>query len=85
MCLNMLNNQVVIMKVIRRSKERTLKSEQPDQRVSKEVLKEIVHANVLTPIEIIDDASNDNIYLISPYMRAGSLEERIEDTIKERV
>ena len=48
------------------------------------MLKEIVHSNVLAPLEIIDDASNDNVYLICPYMRAGSLEERLEETIKER-
>ena len=39
---------------------------------------------MLAPLEIIDDASNDNVYLICPYMRAGSLEERLEDVAKER-
>ena len=77
----MLDTKVVIMKVIKRSRERV---ETASNKVGKEVLMEMVHANVLAPLEIIDDASNDNVYLICPYMRAGSLEERLEDVAKER-
>jgi len=50
-----------------------------------ESLKEMVHVNVLSPIEIIDDVSNENIFLISTYMRLGSLEDRLEESIKQRM
>ena len=45
-------------------------------------MKEMVHANVLAPIEIIDDPSNDNIFLISTQVRSGSLEDRLEECTK---
>lgn len=35
LCLNMLNNQIVIMKVVKRSKERKLDSDEPTDKVSK--------------------------------------------------
>ena len=42
----------------------------------------MVHVNVLSPIEIIDDPQNENVFLISPYVRTGSLEERLEESVK---
>ena len=102
LCLNMLDNQIMIMKVIRRSKQRPDASKSlvsgpksnktaspPNNRSSRnnelECLKETVHANVLSPIEIIDDPQSENVCHISPYVRAGSLEERLEESVKQRL
>jgi len=41
---------------------------------SLEALKEMVHINVLPPLEIIDDVKNDKIYIIYQYIGSGSLE-----------
>lgn len=42
----------------------------------------MVHTNVVPMQEIIDDSNNDKIFLIMPYLKAGSLEDRLEETLK---
>ena len=60
-----------MMKVIKRKKERKLPSHVLNQsgevstsEPTLEILKEMVHTNVLAPLEIIDDDKNESVYLI---------------------
>ena len=42
----------------------------------------MVHTNVVRIQEIIDDSNDDKIFLIMPYLKAGSLEDQIEEAMK---
>ena len=49
-----------------------------------DILKEMVHVNVTPLYEIIDDPNSDKIFLITQYLSAGSLEDRLDETVNTK-
>ena len=43
----------------------------------------MVHANMTSLYEIIDDPNSDKIFMVMQYLNAGNLEEEIEQSIKQ--
>ena len=94
LCLNMHDEQMVTMKVIKRKKKRVnvVRRETLPEDVHEcqsgpstyemEILKDMVHANVTPLYEIMDDVNSDKIFIVMRYMHQGSLEDRVEECVK---
>lgn len=44
-----------------------------------EILKKLVHKNVIRLYEILDDPAQDEIYLIMDYLEGGTLQEKLQE------
>ena len=70
------------MKIIKRSRLKTLPDQvksQKTQIAEMEILKSLVHANVVKLHEIIDDPMKNKIYLVMDYFSGGTLQDKIEN------
>ena len=49
-----------------------------------DILKQMVHSNMTSLYEIIDDPNSDKIFMIMQYLNAGNLETRLEESMKQK-
>ena len=79
LCENRDNQQLYAMKIIKRSKLKTWgKTGTQNLLVNEmEVLKGLVHTNIVKLHEIIDDPLKNKIYLVMDYLPGGTLAEKI--------
>ena len=82
LCLSNTNNMLYAMKIIKRSKLKTWAKggTQKIQVNEMEVLKSMVHTNIVKLHEIIDDPLKNKLYLVMDYLPGGSLSEKLRDT-----
>ena len=75
LCESSENDQLYAMKVIKRCKLKSLGANGSKQNSVNEmdVLKSLVHTNIVKLHEIIDDPLKKKIYLVMDYLRGGTL------------
>ncbi len=78
MCLNADNKNKYAMKILNRKKLNRIfisKNRTALEDVEKEIaiMKKLNHPNVVNLIEVLDDPSNDKLYIIMEYVMNGSL------------
>ena len=80
LCESSENDQLYAMKVIKRCKLKTIGIDGTIKNSVNEmdVLKSLVHTNIVKLHEIIDDPLKNKIYLVMDYLSGGTLAEKLE-------